>query len=612
MIMAKNRLPWPSWRTALAGMITALMLVILAGRAPLTSAFNSESITVHAQDCATTRVLFNIGDTVCAEASDVPLGDPPLRRFEWVAPDGTVLQLGPDIVTSSQNATIQIPTDGHFAQLGTWTVKTVDNSNNGYAIARFLVQDPTSAIADLSISMFGPAQVSAGSVASFTVQLTNNGPNDAQDVELAVAGATAATYMSESQSGGPAFTCVPPGSSRTGGSSCTIATLPVNATAVFVFLYQVDPAAGEDTVVSNTATVSSATAELFNPDNMATAAAIILGQQCALSCPAGVTVQKVSGQCGAAVDYATPGATGSNCGAVLCNPPSGSVFPLGTTNVVCLADTGPPCSFTVTVTDPAPPTITCPADITVSETTPGFGSAVVEYPAPLLNDNCPAPPGTCVPPSGSSFPVGTTVVNCDTSNIGMDHATCSFTVHVQGNGCTVICPSSIARSNDANQCGAVVTYAAPTTDGACGTVVCSPASGAFFPVGVTAVTCTSDAGPGCSFNVTIQDTQAPAISNASASPSSLWPPNHKMRDVTVDYQAVDNCGGTVTCTLSVTSNEPPSGNPDWEIIDAHHVRLRAARLGNGSGRVYTITITCRDENGNQSTSSVTVTVPHNQ
>ncbi|HEX3252970.1 MAG TPA: VCBS repeat-containing protein [Pyrinomonadaceae bacterium] len=96
----------------------------------------------------------------------------------------------------------------------------------------------------------------------------------------------------------------------------------------------------------------------------------------------------------------------------------------------------------------------------------------------------------------------------------------------------------------------------------------------------------------------------------------LWPANHKMVDVTVGYSTTNNCGH-VTCTLSVVSNEPINGTgdsdsaPDWEIIDEHHLRLRAERAGNGSGRVYTITITCTDSSGS-SVRAVTVVVPKNQ
>lgn len=90
-----------------------------------------------------------------------------------------------------------------------------------------------------------------------------------------------------------------------------------------------------------------------------------------------------------------------------------------------------------------------------------------------------------------------------------------------------------------------------------------------------------------------------------------------MIDVTVNYTATDNCSAPV-CTLSVVSNEPVNGTadgdmaPDWEIVDAHHVRLRAERAGTRSGRIYTITITCVDVAGNSSSKTVTVNVPKSQ
>jgi PKD repeat protein len=114
----------------------------------------------------------------------------------------------------------------------------------------------------------------------------------------------------------------------------------------------------------------------------------------------------------------------------------------------------------------------------------------------------------------------------------------------------------------------------------------------------------------------LPDNTPPTISNYSVDPPALFPPNHTMRDVTVNYDATDNCG-TPDCALTVSSNEPVNGlgdgdtAPDWEIVDAHHVRLRAERAGNGNGRVYTITITCTDSSGNVATQNVTVNVAHN-
>jgi FtsP/CotA-like multicopper oxidase with cupredoxin domain len=112
------------------------------------------------------------------------------------------------------------------------------------------------------------------------------------------------------------------------------------------------------------------------------------------------------------------------------------------------------------------------------------------------------------------------------------------------------------------------------------------------------------------------DTTPPTIRNYSVDQSVLWPPDHTMREVTVNYDVTDNCG-TPTTILSVTSNEPVNGlgdgdtAPDWTIVDAHHVLLRAERSGKGTGRVYTITITSTDGSGNTSSRTVKVSVPHN-
>ncbi len=186
------------------------------------------------------------------------------------------------------------------------------------------------------------------------------------------------------------------------------------------------------------------------------------------------------------------------------------------------------------------------------------------------------------------------------------------------------CPANVVASNDPGLCSRSVSFAAGVTGTPApvvtykigNTTITSPY---VFPVGTTTVNVSAINGGGfatCSFTVTINDTEAPVISNVSVSPAMLWPPNHKMKDVTVSYSSTDNCPGPITCALSVSSDEPVEGlgdghtSPDWIVVNNHLVKLRAERSGTGDGRVYTITIRCTDQHGNTGTATTTVLVPH--
>jgi HYR domain-containing protein len=149
----------------------------------------------------------------------------------------------------------------------------------------------------------------------------------------------------------------------------------------------------------------------------------------------------------------------------------------------------------------------------------------------------------------------------------------------------------------------------------------SPSAGTVVGLGTTSVTLyVADAAGNtntCSTSFTVRDTTPPSVTNLFVDKPSLWPPNHKMQTVTVNYTGTDNCGGTnVTGVLSVTSSEPINGTgdgdtaPDWELIDAHHVKLRAERAKTGTNRVYTITIICSDSSTNRTTNAVQVVVAH--
>ena len=188
---------------------------------------------------------------------------------------------------------------------------------------------------------------------------------------------------------------------------------------------------------------------------------------------------------------------------------------------------------------------------------------------------------------------------------------------------TITCSGDFTVNADSGRCGATVDYFDSHPALVMGgkrpvTVTYTPASPGFLSIGRNTVTVTATDSTGdtrtCSFIVTVLDTIPPVITGVTATPWVLYPPNHKMQEVLVQYQTSD-CT-PVTTKLSVTSNEPQYGagsgdtGPDWEIIDEHHVRLRAERSGNGTGRIYTLTITTIDSAGNTATATTTVTVPH--
>jgi streptogramin lyase len=81
-----------------------------------------------------------------------------------------------------------------------------------------------------------------------------------------------------------------------------------------------------------------------------------------IACPADVTAPTDAGLCSAVVTFPEP-EVADNCGiaSVVCNPPSGSVFPKGDTVVTCtVTDTAgltAECTFTVTVNDTEVPTV---------------------------------------------------------------------------------------------------------------------------------------------------------------------------------------------------------------------------------------------------------------
>lgn len=240
--------------------------------------------------------------------------------------------------------------------------------------------------------------------------------------------------------------------------------------------------------------------------------------------------------------------------------------PAGTTFVTASQDEGPAFDCTHPAAE-ATGTSTC----TIASLPPNTSAAftfVYEVDTGLTN-------GTDV--------TNTASIATETGESKADNNSLSASAKVSTPACAVNVPGHITVNNALGQGGATVTYDQPTTSGSCGAVTCDIASGSFFPIGTTAVTCTdATSGAGDSFFVTVNDTEAPTVScPASVSgfespagsgfgPASFPAPvaadngavdvslSHQSGDLfpvgttTVTATATDASQNTATCSFTVT------------------------------------------------------------
>jgi hypothetical protein len=116
---------------------------------------------------------------------------------------------------------------------------------------------------------------------------------------------------------------------------------------------------------------------------------------------------------------------------VSCQPPSGSIFPLGTRTVTCTAeDDGDRTTerFTVTVVDRTPPTLSVPQNKSLR--TRNRSGVVVPFVAQAVDTVDGAVGWSCNPPPGSVFRPGLTVVTCTAADRHGNAARAFFTITV--------------------------------------------------------------------------------------------------------------------------------------------------------------------------------------
>jgi uncharacterized repeat protein (TIGR01451 family) len=124
---------------------------------------------------------------------------------------------------------------------------------------------------DLLTQKSGPDLAAAGSDVTYTVTVTNLGPDDALAVSVDDPIPAGMTFVSATQDSGPVFVCTDPGVGNGGTVTCTSALLAANASASFSFVFQIDPQTSPGTFFTNVATSTTSTFDENEENNSAVA-----------------------------------------------------------------------------------------------------------------------------------------------------------------------------------------------------------------------------------------------------------------------------------------------------------------------------------------------------
>jgi hypothetical protein len=249
-----------------------------------------------------------------------------------------------------------------------------------------------------------------------------------------------------------------------------------------------------------------------------------------------------------------------------------------------------------------------PSDITTNATSASGATVTYTPPTPTLSGN-PDSAATviCDPASGSTFPIGTTMVNCSATDADAANspAASSFTVTVNNNTLELGAEPANITTNATSPSGAVVTYTAPPATDEAGqspapTVGCVPASGSTFPIGTTTVKCTAT--DSNDFNSPISATFTITV---GAPPVPVASPQ-----VTGTAEA----GHTLSCSTGGWSYFPTAYAYQWSlngtpIVGATGSTYPVQKIDEGSTLTCTVTASNAEGHGTSTSSGVRVAVP---
>ncbi|XP_033117065.1 uncharacterized protein LOC117117004 [Anneissia japonica] len=248
--------------------------------------------------------------------------------------------------------------------------------------------------------------------------------------------------------------------------------------------------------------------------------------------------------------------------------------------------------------DTTAPNVTCP-NATSQVTDLNQPTAVVTWNPPEVRDDVDTGlSATCIPPSDSSFKVGSTLVTCFAIDDAENNGTCTFQVNVTDNQVPELtCPEDISENTDENQPIAVVSWdplnVIDNVDDPSKSSTCIPSSGSSFNVSTTSVTCSATDAAGntgsCMFLVNVIDNELPVV----ACPSDITQPTNSGENLATVNWPAPNVTDNVDRNLQATC-DPASGGP-VETGGPLTVTCEATdTAGNEGSCMFTITVEDRE------------------
>jgi uncharacterized repeat protein (TIGR01451 family) len=158
------------------------------------------------------------------------------------------------------------PSDGSFWAANEFA-NTEATANWGTAVANFTLSNPLPST-DMAVTASGPSSVTAGTNATYTITITNNGPNAAQGVVLSDTLPAGSVFVSMTQTAGTdSFT-----PSQSGGSATETATANIasGSSDTFSLVVSAPSSLGNGAPFNDTASVSASNPDPNSGNNSAT------------------------------------------------------------------------------------------------------------------------------------------------------------------------------------------------------------------------------------------------------------------------------------------------------------------------------------------------------